>query len=128
MPFPSDTATITVIEPNLEVTKTITSGASGSDAGDSIEYTLTVSNTASVATAYRVDIEDILPAHLLQGSPSFAVTSIDDDGGQVVQNGGGALTIGDAIISTTTNTDDTLSWPLIDIPAGATLTITYDAV
>lgn len=128
MPFGSGSATITVIEPNLETAKNITVGAAGSDAGDVIEYTISVSNTAGIATAYRVDLEDILPAHLLGGAPTFNITSLDDDGGQIIDNGGGALTSGDAIISTTTNTDDTLSWPLLDIPAGATLTIVYEAV
>jgi len=65
MPLPSDTATITVVEPDLEIVKTITAGASGSDAGDTISYQLAVSNTAPIASAYRVDLRDVLPADLL---------------------------------------------------------------
>lgn len=134
-PFPNFSATITVVEPNLEVAKTITAGASGSDAGDTISYQVAVQNTAATATAYRVNLTDILPAKLLgatngtgNSSPFFTSITVDDDGGQVIQNGGGALTAGDAVISTTTNTDDTLGWPLLQIPAGATLTITYNAI
>ncbi len=84
LPLPSDIATITVIEPNLEVTSSITDGAADSDAGDTIEYTLTVTNTASAASAFRVDLKDRLPTALLGGTPTFNITSLDNDGGQVI--------------------------------------------
>lgn len=128
MPLPSDSATITVVEPNLEITKTITAGAAGSDAGDAIDYQVVVANSSATATAYRVDLMDVLPAGLLGGTPTFDSIAVDNDGGAVVRNSGGALVAGDAIITTSTITDDTLSWPLLDIPPSAVLTITYTAV
>ncbi|MCB1803906.1 MAG: isopeptide-forming domain-containing fimbrial protein, partial [Candidatus Competibacteraceae bacterium] len=134
MPFPSDTATVTVIEPNLEVTKTIESGAAGSDAGDTIEYELVVRNTAVAGTAYRVDLRDVLPGNLLGApdgtgtAPFFLNITVDNDGGAVVKNAGGALVAGDAVFATTNETDDTLTWPLFDMPPGTTLIITYEAV
>lgn len=131
---PSDTATITVVEANLEVAKTITAGAAGSDAGDTVSYQVTVTNTGSTATAYRVDFADLLPAHLL-GAPDgtgsgtfFTNIAVDNDGGSVVKNAGGALLAGDASFTTTNNADDTLIFPLFDIPPGSVLTITYDAI
>ncbi|PIE90914.1 MAG: hypothetical protein CR997_03400 [Acidobacteria bacterium] len=124
----SDTATVTVIEPNLDMTKTVTAGASGSDAGDTISYQVTVTNTDITATAYQVDVSDILPDGLLGGSPTFSNITFDDNGGQVVLNAGGTVTLSDASISTTTNTNDTLSWALLDIPPSATFTFSYDAV
>lgn len=134
MPLPSDTATITVIEPNLEINKTITSGAAGSDAGDTISYQLAVSNTTGSGIAYRVDLTDVLPGDLLGApdgsgsSPFFLNITVDNAGGAVVKNAGGALVAGDAMFATTNFADDTLSWPLFDLPPGARLTITYDAV
>jgi uncharacterized repeat protein (TIGR01451 family)/fimbrial isopeptide formation D2 family protein len=133
--LPTDTATITVIEANLEITKSITSGAANAEAGDTVSYQLIVSNTGTFATAYQVDFTDILPAGLL-GAPdgtgsagvNFTQIIVDNDSGAIVNNGGGALTDADIIFSTTNNPDDTLGFPLFDIPAGKTLTITYSAV
>ncbi|MEZ5594721.1 MAG: isopeptide-forming domain-containing fimbrial protein [Gammaproteobacteria bacterium] len=130
----SDTATITVVEPNLDISKTITAGAANSDAGDTISYQVVVSNTNANATAYRVDLRDVLPATLLGApdgtgtAPFFLNITVDNDGGAVVKNAGGALVAAEAQFTTTTETDDTLTWPLFDLPPSSTLTITYDAV
>ncbi len=131
-----DTATITVIEANLNIVKTVTAGATGSDAGDTISYQVQVSNTAASGTAYRVDLRDVLPEDLLGGAgaggtaPFFLNIMVTNPGGAAVLNSDGvtALAAGDATFATTTLTDDTLTWPLFDLPPGATLTITYDAV
>ncbi len=134
MPLPSDTAVITVIEPNLEIAKTITAGAAGSDAGDTLSYQVVVTNTGTAGTAYRVNLEDVMPGALLgapdgSGSgPFFLNITLDNDGGAVVKNAGGALVAGDASFNTTISTDDTLTWPLFDLPPGATLTLYFDAV
>ncbi len=127
---PSDSATVTVVEPNLNLVKTITAGASGSDAGDTISYQLVVQNTSGTGTAFRVSLDDILPPGLLGGAPTFDNVTLANPGGAVVLNADGVtpLAVGDAAITTTTNTDDTLAWPLVDMPPGSSVTITYDAV
>ncbi|QTD48525.1 isopeptide-forming domain-containing fimbrial protein [Sulfidibacter corallicola] len=130
---PSDTATITVAEANLEITKSITAGATGSDAGDTISYQVVVNNTNATATAFRVDLEDVLPADLLGAnggsSPFFTSIGITNPGNAVVLNGTATpLAVGDAAFATTTNTDDTLTWPLFELPPLTSLTITYDVV
>jgi len=128
-PAPDDTATITVVEPNLEIDKTITNGATGSDAGDTISYQVEVRNTSTLGTAYRVSLKDVLPPELLGANsgtgPFFTNITVDNDSGAVVVNGtstGLASTDADVSIA------DTLTWPLFDLPPQKTLIITYDAV
>jgi len=134
-PFPSDTATITVQEPDLAISQSITAGATGSGPGDTIGYQLVLTNSGT-STAFGVDLRDVMPAELL-GAPDgtgssgtfFQNISVDNDSGAVVKTGGGlALVIGDAQQTTTTNPGDTLTWPKFDLPAGATLTLNYDAI
>jgi uncharacterized repeat protein (TIGR01451 family) len=110
---PSDSATVTVVEPNLNLVKTITAGASGSDAGDTISYQLVVQNTSGTGTAFRVSLDDILPPGLLGGAPTFDNVTLANPGGAVVLNADGVtpLAVGDATITTTTNTDDTSHGP-----------------
>jgi len=137
MPLPSDTATVTVVEPNLQITKTVTAGAVGSDAGDTVGFQVVVQNTGTVATAYGVDLEDILPPELL-GAPDgtgsagtfFLNVMLTNPGDVVVLNSDGVtpLSTGDAMFTTSTNAGDTLAWPTFDLPPSTTLTITYDTV
>jgi len=131
-----DTATVTVIEANLDIVKTVTAGATGSDAGDTVSYQTVVSNTSASGTAYRVDLRDVLPEDLLGGagaggvSPFFLNIMLTNPGGAAVLNSDGVtpLATGDAMFATDTLVDDTLTWPLFDLPPGATITITFDAV
>ena len=132
---PADTAVVTVIEPNLTINQLITAGNVGSDAGDTISYQVTVANTAASATAYRVNLSDLLPPELL-GSPDGdgagpTLTNIS------VTNPADAIVLSDTAtpldsthysIGTTTNANDTLSFTAFDLPAGVTLTYSYDAV
>jgi len=56
---------ITVVEPQLEVVKDITTPTGNLDAGDLVTYTVTVQHTgASSATAYEVIINDAMPGEL----------------------------------------------------------------
>lgn len=132
-PAPSDTATITVVEPNLEIGKTITSGATGSDAGDTISFKVEIRNTSTLGTAYRVSLEDVLPPELLGANsgtgPFFTTITVDNDSGAVKRNDNQtSLAASDAQFSTTDLTADTLTWPPFDLPPQKTLVITYDAV
>ncbi len=120
-------ATITVREPALALAKTITAGTPAV-AGDEVSYQLTVSNTDSLATAYRMDLTDVLPADLLGANggsgPYFTDVQIVNPGDAVLKSAGGALSATDADQTTAT---DTLAWPAFDLPPSTTLTITYKA-
>ena len=60
---------VTVIEPTLSITNTVSSPSG--DAGDPVTYTITISNPSltSQADAYEVTLNDLLPADLI--SPSI---------------------------------------------------------
>lgn len=123
---PQAAAAISVIEPNVEVTKAISSGATGSVAGDVITYELIVANTDLAATAYRVNIRDVVPPELLGGLPTTFTAVTLDNAHHVVLTG----TTTDVIaanhnITTTTHANDTLSLPLLDMPPNSSLTIRY---
>jgi large repetitive protein len=96
-PGPNDTtAPLTIIEPEMTISKTVanvTPGKAASDpaaGGDILEYTLTMPNIGS-ATAYDVSVRDILPEgiELIDGSataqiggnpvPGFIVTPTEPD-------------------------------------------------
>ena len=134
LPVPSATATITVLEPNVTETKIITAGAAGSNAGDTVSYQTTISNTDPNGTAYQVNLRDVLPGHLLgansETSPFFTNIILTNPGNAVVLNSDGvtSLTAGDATFDLTNVADDTLTWPLFDMPPNSSLTITYDVV
>jgi len=111
-------------EPNLEMTKSITSGAVNSNAGDTISWQVTIANTGNL-TAYGVDWSDVLPAGINQ--ISNGVLSIS--GGSVYFNGTTNVPNSSSfVISTTTVLNDTISLPLLEIEDGATLTISFDAI
>jgi len=135
MPLPQDSQTVTVVEPNLFLSRVITAGGTGSEAGDTISFQLNVANTAANGTAYSVNLEDLLPADLLgapDGSgvaPFFRNITLTNPADAVTLNGSSTpLAVGDATFITTTNANDTLTWPAFDIPPGASLQIAYDAV
>src|SRR5690606_13891141 len=54
----SNTVNVTIAEPVVEVNKIVSDGIS--DAGDPINYTITITNNGN-ATAFNVTLEDILP-------------------------------------------------------------------
>ena len=115
---------IRVGEPNLTMTKAITAGAVGSDAGNTVSWRVAVQNAGNT-TAYRVNWSDVLPGGLYQISNVAVSTS----GGSVYRNGTTTAPVaGDAMISTTTNTNDTVALPLLQLDPGAALTITFDTV
>lgn len=125
---------INVVEANLTLSKTITAGATGSDAGDTVSYRIVLTNESTKADAYRVDLSDVLPEALL-GAPdgsgsgvSFGDVTLQNAQGAVLSSGGATLTQDDAQISSTNLTDDTLTWSLFTLPATASITINYDVV
>lgn len=124
---------VLVGEPNLEMTKTITAGAIGSEAGDTISWQATVTNNGTT-TAYQVDWQDILPTGLEQiANPVLGLS-----GGNAFLSGTATLLTSTHLhVATTTVTGDTLDLAssadgdasdLVDIEPGATVTISFDAV
>lgn len=121
-----DRATITIIEPDMEIL--ITDGGGSYGAGSTIPYTIRIVNDGT-ATAYGVDFNSVLPASLLGGSsPFYDNLVITNSGGTVVQTGTGtAISGSDVSFSTSANANDQLNLANFDMPAGDTLFITFDA-
>ncbi len=118
----SNTVNLTVGEPNLTLTKTLASG-SGALPGKPASWTITVVNTGHT-TAYQVNWRDVLPNYLYQISNATLTPS-----GNVYLNATTTpLATGHFVISTTTNTNDTIALPLFQIDPGATMTITFDCM
>jgi fimbrial isopeptide formation D2 family protein/uncharacterized repeat protein (TIGR01451 family) len=76
--FVKDGPDLVIVEPELRITKEA-SPITG-DAGDSIEFTLTIEHTgASNADAFNVELSDILPA----GDLNYVAATLDCDDGTV---------------------------------------------
>ncbi|PIE71573.1 MAG: hypothetical protein CSA22_01735 [Deltaproteobacteria bacterium] len=110
-------------EPNLEVEKTITAGAVGSNGGDTVSWQVVVQNTGHT-TAYQMNWSDVLPAGLYQISGQ-ALSVIGD---VFLNDTSTSLNTSHLAVSTTTNLEDTISLPLFQMAAGSEVTITFDAV
>ena len=131
-PVPNDTL-VRVGEPNLSMGKGILAGAVGSQAGDTVTWRVVITNTGHT-TAYRTAWTDVLPSGgggpgSSAGLEQISNVSVLASGGTVLVNATALPVVsGDAIVSTTTNTNDTVGLPLIDIEPGATVTIDFDSV
>ncbi len=123
-----NTPLITVLEPNLTVTKTvsnITSPSNGPDGGDILEYIITINNTGN-ATAFDTNIIDNLPAGLLRDTtftptatggsyPSFEAVPLNTPNSPLIWGRGNTTTLPGG--------DESL-----DILAGGSLILTYRTV
>ena len=109
--IPADPATVVVGEPHLTLVKGITSNYTDLDAGDTVDFTVTVGNTGTT-TAHEVALSDVLPAGL-ENVTSLQVSSVS----------GGAET---PVLHTDTSPD---GWHTdgFDIPVGGSVTITLSA-
>jgi uncharacterized repeat protein (TIGR01451 family)/fimbrial isopeptide formation D2 family protein len=111
-------ATVTVGEPNLFIQKWLTNGALNAQAGSTVSWKVEISNNGHL-TAYAVDWNDTLPSHL--ANISHAVLST---------NGASAVLTGTTTALDTTylvENNQTLSLPKFDLPAGTTITITFES-
>ena len=113
---PPDTVRLDVDLPTLSVVKT--TGAAGfpdsavAEVGEPFAWRVTVRNTATVATARAIDVEDVLPANwdYVAGSATFAP--------------GGAL----SPTVTPAASGDRLAWrDVADLAPGASLVLTFQA-
>lgn len=116
-----DAPAVVVGEPTIVMTKMVTSGLVGSQAGDMISYSITMENTGET-TAFDTDWIDTLPEHLAEISNAQL-------SGTAYQSGTTTpLVDADLVLSTVNATDDTVSLPDFDLPVGNTLTITFNSI
>ncbi len=110
-------------EPNLEMTKVIVSGATDVDAGDTVSWQVSIQNTGHT-TAYHVNWQDALPDGLFNISNAHVNVS-----GSVYLNGTSTPVSDSSVqITTTLNSNDTISLPLFQIGPGTSITMTFDSV
>ena len=110
-------------EPNLEMSKSITSGATDVDAGDTVSWQISIENTGHT-TAYQVKWRDVLPNGLYHISEGHVSVS-----GSVYRNGTSTtLSDSDLSITATLNQNDTISLPDLEIAPGASVTISFNSV
>lgn len=130
-PFPSPfTADVTVTEPDLLITKVpvnTTSPGDDPDAGDVIEYTVTISHSVdSTAQAFDLNIVDTLPA---DASIVFGATT------SLLINGGAAGNPVPAMPAPVVPNGQQLIWgrgnandDTLDLPLGQSLVLTYTVI
>ncbi len=121
---------IRVGEPNLEMEKTITSGAVDGEAGDVVSWSVRIANVLHT-TAHRVVWADVLPGNFAAGDGLEGISNpmLVTAGGTVTRSSDLVpLSNADLSVSTTNNTDDTIALPEFELPPGAELTITFDCV
>lgn len=107
----SNNAQVTVRLPNVTVAKSV-SPSTGVAAGDTVSYTLTLTNAsgANVMPAYDVAVNDVLPSQLTLQLGTVTAASA-----------------GGASAFTNTSAGNTVAGTVATIPAGGSVTITYDA-
>ncbi len=101
---------IDVIQPNLSITKSVSSPNVGADG--TVDYTITVANTGD-APAYDVIVEDTIPLGMEDATPTIVTSTIGGSAVSLTLNYTGAPVITFATASTD------------PIPAGDSLVITY---
>ncbi len=132
---------VRVGEPNLEIEKTITAGAVGSQGGDTVSWQVVIRNEGHT-TAYQLDWQDVMPdgGGANQGLEQIDNLMLATSGGDVFLNGTTTpVTVSHLHVKTTVNTGDTLDLadagaPFFDAAStiqmapGTTVTITFDSV
>ncbi|MCD6424907.1 MAG: hypothetical protein J7L35_05335 [Anaerolineales bacterium] len=115
---PESATDVIVVEPQIDVTKTVVVGGSGTsgDAGDSVVYTIQLTADATRPTAYEAVLYDFLSSDLDFSSGSYGITSVVDPVG--------GLVISDFEITSPPNNELRLVSPPIDMVPGRQITIT----
>ncbi|MEQ1860175.1 MAG: isopeptide-forming domain-containing fimbrial protein, partial [Chthoniobacteraceae bacterium] len=106
----SNTVTSTLVEPVLGVTKALV--VSGTDAGDAVQYTITITNAGgNNATAYDINVLDLLDTDILLNDVTL----------------GSGIVVAGATVTSNTSTTSNLNLVLDALAAGSSLTITLNA-
>lgn len=90
-------------EPNLAIVKAITAGAAGADAGNSVDWSFTVSN-GGTTTAHRTEIRDVLPP----GLDGITNVGLATTGGVTLNGTATPLALANVRVRTTVNPNDTI--------------------
>lgn len=72
---------VEIVEPTVDVTKTVPSGTTQADAGDVIDYRIVIENTGDI-DAFDITFQDLIPAQLSLNDGSFTAIR-DSDGADV---------------------------------------------
>ncbi len=131
---PTQTADpVRVGEPNLFMTKNVTAGATGSQAGDTVSFEVSVTNRGNT-TAFRLDWTDTLPI----GASGITNARLRTQGGDVFLNGTGtSVTSSNLHVTTTARPGDTLDLAsttagdaadTVQLAPGASIVIDFDCV
>ena len=123
--IPAVSPSMSVGEPELHISKTITTDLSvPKSAGDTISYEIRLSNTGTT-TAYHVEWEDKLPVHTGEiHNPHQQVHA----GTAYETNTTMPVTDANFSISTVDEPDDKIALIPFDLSPGATLVITFDTI
>ncbi len=107
----SPPVTVTVVEPRLQIVKTIVGGDATRDALDEITFQLVIGHTASsTAAAFDLAIQDLIPAGMQMVTSSAIITAQPGYAGGVITTNGPSLLINAS-----------------ELRLGDTITITYKA-
>ncbi|GGP18860.1 VCBS domain-containing protein [Silvimonas iriomotensis] len=108
------TPTAVVVEPTLQVTQSYTGGSTlGVDEGDTVDYTITISNGSASTdyNAFDINFQDLLPSELT----GLSLVSVTYNGNATNNSGGDFQLVGHTLSSVTGAN--------IDIPKGGSIVL-----
>ena len=120
----ADTDIVTLDYPKPTITKAALSDATDARIGQAFTYSLTVTNAATVASLYKTNLSDVLPAGWTYVSGSATVVTSTGTTPS-------SITIGDPAVTPPILPTDptTLTWTNIaTLAPGGTFTVTYQAI
>ncbi len=117
-----ESVSITVGEPELNVTKSIPSGGVNLQAGDEVDWRIEFENTGTT-TAWQTELADILPDGAGTLDPGAITVSIQ--AGDIRNAHGDLVSDDDVQIQTTNVDDDTFVLEGLEVPAGAVLRVDF---
>ncbi|WP_231373908.1 isopeptide-forming domain-containing fimbrial protein [Thioalkalivibrio sp. ALE11] len=117
-----ESVSITVGEPELNVTKSIPSGGVNLQAGDEVDWRIEFENTGNT-TAWQTELVDILPDGAGTLDPGAITVSIQ--AGDIRNADGDLVSDDDVQIQATNVDDDTFVLEGLEVPAGAVLRVDF---
>ncbi len=105
---------LTIVEPSVTVDKTVISSATPPTAGSTLTYTVNlIAAPAPASNAYDLVLVDTLSLGLVYVTGTARISG---------------LPVGPSVTGDGVSTPQTLTWSDLDIPAGTTVTVTYDVL